>query len=222
MRESLFYLHDKWNVTAPWFCVIQLNLITGLQNIFLSVIFSWIQVIFIYFLFFIVYLMMSMFFFLTHIYFTISTFTTKRLSHWDGWCWNAPPDTTTETYSLLKPSMQSNRYANTQEDSASFFFFSPPPLLPQAKIPQFIRGEKHTVQHFIHSSGKCGLRNNDLLWLIFHLSAQGKQLTEVLCRKCKLRHFFFLHPLSRATGQILFETSVIIFGCIHVCLYVYV
>lgn len=80
-----------------------------------------------------------------------------------------------------------------------FFPLLSPPLSPQAKIPQFIRGEKHTVQHFIHSSGKCGLRNNDLLWLIFHLSAQGKQLTEVLCRKCKLRHFFF--PPGQAEQQ---------------------
>lgn len=117
-----------------------------------------------------------------------------------------------------KLKVHSNRYANTPEDSASIFFFLPPPLLPQAKIPQFIRGEKHTVQHFIHSSGKCGLRNNDLLWLIFHLSAQGKQLTEVLCRKCKLRHFFSL-PAKQSNRAVTVCALCCYFGCvcIHTC-----
>lgn len=79
------------------------------------------------------------------------------------------------------------RSTNIHKDSTSFFL----PPSPQAKFFNSLEEKNTQSNTFIHSSGKCGPRNNDLLWLIFHLSAPSKQLTEVLWRKCWPKHFIF-------------------------------
>lgn len=95
------------------------------------------------------------------------------------WLWNA-------LWDPCPVQAHAQRSTNIHGDSTSFFL----PPSPQAKFLNSLEEKNTQSNTFIHSSGKCGLRNNDLLWLIFHLSAPSKQLTEVLWRKCKLKHFF--------------------------------
>lgn len=84
-----------------------------------------------------------------------------------------------ENTEIFVPVYTNIHYTHTR--AQRFLFYLP---LPQAKFLNSLEEKNTQSNTHMHSSGKCGLRNNDLLWLIFHLSAQGKQLTEVLWRKC--------------------------------------
>lgn len=96
-----------------------------------------------------------------------------------------------------KPCPRTRTEIHKHSRGQHFLLFPPS---PQAKFLNSLEEKNTQSNTFIHSSGKCGLRNNDLLWLIFHLSAPSKQLTEVLWRKCKLKHFFS----AGVTGQMPF------------------